>query len=546
MATIRDVYLNAQTGEIFDSFTSKTNLDLWPFFQGDNGLFWRVHNIVPTPGAEVNAEAPFSYSPVAGLSLQMALGDLNQLSTGGSGSLVDPSTEATSGVLVVGADYLISDYNAGDNFTNVGAGSNETGEIFTASGTTPTTWSNGSTLIQVVSGIEWNESAANLQSAIQAAFSNWPNATVTGTGPWTIDRVDNGAVELLEGIGTLLTPDSFVKVEPIREGTDGYSARVRVSFVQRPAVYVNTSTYFDAPTVNLVEKREGGAGANAIWRLTFGSTVYGGVYELSSAKLGAANDEERATLPIPFGATAEEIQDLINDAGSFGEGNEVTVSVINDYTIDITFTGDNVTLKDIDDLTVDDDQILGMEGWLAQFDLNNSGAANLLNGAASVTTTFEIQITDADGDVTTPYQNTGATLRAELISASTTGANEYPGFATQAMFDKITDRVEVTFSSAGTTEVTIQKYTKIYTVDLNVGAGTYTRNIDLSSVAADRKSGDKVEVILRVDAGFTASGLINIRNDTGSTVLWPESGVDAAFTRNLWFTWNGDTWKSDQ
>lgn len=51
----------------------------------------------------------------------------------------------TSGALVVGQKYYISDYNAGDDFTNVG-GSNVTGTIFTATGTTPTTYTNGSTL----------------------------------------------------------------------------------------------------------------------------------------------------------------------------------------------------------------------------------------------------------------------------------------------------------------------------------------------------------------------------------------------------------------
>ncbi len=51
----------------------------------------------------------------------------------------------TSGVLVIGQKYYISDYNPGDDFTNVG-GENVTGTIFTATGTAPTVYSNGSTL----------------------------------------------------------------------------------------------------------------------------------------------------------------------------------------------------------------------------------------------------------------------------------------------------------------------------------------------------------------------------------------------------------------
>ena len=53
---------------------------------------------------------------------------------------------STSGTLVVGQDYIITTFVAGDDFANVGAASNATGVVFTATGTTPTTWSNASTL----------------------------------------------------------------------------------------------------------------------------------------------------------------------------------------------------------------------------------------------------------------------------------------------------------------------------------------------------------------------------------------------------------------
>lgn len=51
----------------------------------------------------------------------------------------------TSGVLIIGQKYYVSDFNAGDDFVNVG-GLNVTGTIFTATGTTPTVYANGSTL----------------------------------------------------------------------------------------------------------------------------------------------------------------------------------------------------------------------------------------------------------------------------------------------------------------------------------------------------------------------------------------------------------------
>lgn len=55
-------------------------------------------------------------------------------------------TTTTSGLLVVGVSYYITDFNTGDDFTNVGASSNATGVYFVATGTTPTTWTNLSSL----------------------------------------------------------------------------------------------------------------------------------------------------------------------------------------------------------------------------------------------------------------------------------------------------------------------------------------------------------------------------------------------------------------
>lgn len=54
-------------------------------------------------------------------------------------------TVLTSGTLVTGSVYKIVTFVAGDDFSNLGA-TNVTGNIFTATGTTPTTWTNGSSV----------------------------------------------------------------------------------------------------------------------------------------------------------------------------------------------------------------------------------------------------------------------------------------------------------------------------------------------------------------------------------------------------------------
>jgi hypothetical protein len=51
-----------------------------------------------------------------------------------------------TGLLETGQSYIIKYFSVGDDFTNVGAASNATGVVFTASGTTPNTWTSGSLL----------------------------------------------------------------------------------------------------------------------------------------------------------------------------------------------------------------------------------------------------------------------------------------------------------------------------------------------------------------------------------------------------------------
>ena len=68
----------------------------------------------------------------------------------------------TTGTITTGQAYRITTFVAGDDFTNVGAGSNATGVEFIATGTTPTVYTNGSTLTTMLeSTITLTDSAAN-------------------------------------------------------------------------------------------------------------------------------------------------------------------------------------------------------------------------------------------------------------------------------------------------------------------------------------------------------------------------------------------------
>ncbi|MFA9219890.1 MAG: hypothetical protein ACEQSL_01745 [Sediminibacterium sp.] len=79
----------------------------------------------------------------------------------------------TAGVLFPGERYKITTYVSADDFKNVGAGENATGEIFVATGAIPTVWTNGSRLdtVCVVNADDPLVLPTILQAASSLAFN---------------------------------------------------------------------------------------------------------------------------------------------------------------------------------------------------------------------------------------------------------------------------------------------------------------------------------------------------------------------------------------
>jgi len=89
--------------------------------------------------------------------------------------------EITSGTLEVGQRYRITDFQAGDDFTNVGAGSNANGVEFLATGTTPATWTNSSGVTPIGAVVALLPENIESDGSIVDASSNELNATGTNT-----------------------------------------------------------------------------------------------------------------------------------------------------------------------------------------------------------------------------------------------------------------------------------------------------------------------------------------------------------------------------
>jgi len=98
--------------------------------------------------------------------------------------------------LVAGNLYRIINYVAGDNFTNVGAIINDNNQTFIATGTVPTTWTNGTQLINITQSLHY-DGFNNSNNG-----SKWPAITDLSTPDFDAGRYNNlgGFILRLDGM----------------------------------------------------------------------------------------------------------------------------------------------------------------------------------------------------------------------------------------------------------------------------------------------------------------------------------------------------------
>jgi hypothetical protein len=103
------------------------------------------------------------------------------------------NTVLTSGTLTIGKRYKIVDWITDDDFVNVG-GTNADGTIFVATGTTPTKWTNSSTVIAVgstlsltpsgMNGTYWYDPDQSVSATVSGATLSIPPASNLGAMQW--------------------------------------------------------------------------------------------------------------------------------------------------------------------------------------------------------------------------------------------------------------------------------------------------------------------------------------------------------------------------
>ena len=218
---------------------------------------------------------------------------------------------ATSGALTTSKRYQIETYVAGDDFANLGAAENASGVVFTSSGTTPTDWTNGSTLIEITTDISYSASAATLEAALEATEAV-VGVTVTkaSAAPNFVVEWDSvGAVALLVGGPTSLTPASAVVTSELQAGSASAVERQIVRLTRQPyalqtvwsTITNGWSARLDCNTRGLLDFLEGevSAGSTLELQLVDSSQNVRTVGQVDCIIRNEAIDEA-STIPTPF------------------------------------------------------------------------------------------------------------------------------------------------------------------------------------------------------------------------------------------------------
>lgn len=423
-------------------------------------------------------------------------------------------SSATSGVLVSGKRYQIQTFVAGDDFTNLGATANETGIIFTATGTTPTDWTNGSTLIEITTDVAYSASAATLEAALEATEAVvGVSVTKSGTAPvWLVQWDSVGAVALMTGGGSLLTPASAAVTSEIRAGSSTVTEQQLVRLTRTPyalqTTWADSGNYWtarlDCNTRGLVELLDGAESISATLELQLvdGSGNIRTVGQVGCLVRNEGIDEE-GTIPTPLPSYYTAAQTLLN-------------CVQNRYAV-TALTGGGTALDGIVTGTTASQTV--QTGSLVCIELS------------TVLSFYEL-VTGTDAE------SSPSVIRPDDY-ATTTNERVWKLRGVSSLSD--TSYEAVSFSSAGNTDITpaVNSASHGVVATVTAGGGAFTRTVSL--LTANSSAGDVCAI--RFDMPASTNPLVEVRDATsGGTLLTTITGEAGGIPLHATYLFNGTAW----
>ncbi len=409
--------VDVTTKTLLKEFRASVAEDLRDVHQGDT-LRLLISAVRPNPLAASDPSTPWEYVTLAS-TLVAGIGDATAAPELGTFWLQFGS--ATSGTLTSGKRYYIATFVSGDDFTNVGAASNATGVIFTASGTTPTTWSNGSTLQEITTNLAYNISAANVQTALNAMASIAAAGSVDVTGddggPWRVVFRTVSDRNPITGNGDALYPSTDVAVYTARNGTANLVEIQTIHLESQPAALCDSFSAMPSAGVTIETIQGGASGVPEVQRITLDPQPYAGTFTLTFSA--------QTTAAIPYDSTAEEVQEFLEALSNIAaDGADIEVTGASPQW-QVSFKG--ALTGNQPAMTGDATGLRVPVGMIGLLDLNTEGILNLLDGDDSVDLTFEIE----DSSVPCTLLHGDITVINDVIPDNPGAPRELPTYLTE-------------------------------------------------------------------------------------------------------------------
>lgn len=372
------------------------------------------------------------------------------------------------------------------------------------------------------------DTTANLNYAITAANLTVELndlASITSAGGVTVSKVgDNYAVKFnTNGSRAAFTADagnliplSAVGLSVLQEGSASLPEIVLIHLQQTVAALATsfTPTAASTPTVTTLQAWDG---TKVAYRVDLDPAPKGGTFSLS---FDALTGTDVSTGGIPVGATAAEVQSFLS-ANALAD--LVTVQQVGGYSYDISCAVE----PDTAGLSADGSGLLSFSGYAGTLDINTSSAISLLDGAESILTTFEVEISSG-GDTLTALQ-IPCTLRSAVIDEAAVNPVTLDPVLTEGVANGIYLQISNNLSElvAATARLNLDVYSTAEVDALVAGGGGGGSFLPLSG-------GTMSGAIT-----FDAVGLQNISKGTFDNSLGGYNGISLTCAVGYELNWQG-------
>lgn len=313
--------------------------------------------------------------------------------------------------------------------------------------------------------LDYNITASMLETRLNqlASIDAAGDVTVSKVGDnYAIKFNTNGSRGAFTGDGAALIPLSTVGISVLQEG-DGTKPEIVLVHLQQNVAALATSFTASASSAITSTVLSAWDGTRASYRIAISPDPKAGTFTLA---FDADTGTDVSTSSLAVGSTALEVQ---NALGINALENKVTVQQVGAYAYDITVTAE----PGAGGLTADGAGLISFAGFEGDLDINTANALSYLNGAESIETTLEVEISDGTSHQT--VLQIPCTLRSSVVDETTINAVTLDPVLTEATADGRYLRQANDLSdldSAATARTNLDVYSKAETDAAVAGSGS--------------------------------------------------------------------------